>query len=293
MREGHNGAQTVGPDTAFSGLLARLERDGRGDADRGEQNPIATGDRHETTVDEPLTPELVLVDPDLARRVREQFADREPIEQNPPAQEPLFGFVQPPTYVRDRETRPSKLRGRGGRILAFLVLTTAAAVALLRVEQVKDVFPKKSESTPGPAARAESAPSISGGLNAGTSKPAPKRHAGSAPRTAPSRRSAKPPERSVTPPPVHPPRVFVWVAVPNATYYLVQFYRGSVEIFAARPPSPRLLLPAEWTFAGRRYRLTPGRYRWSVRPGYGRVSDSRYGKPVVRAKLIVQRASGG
>ncbi len=64
-------------------------------------------------------------------------------------------------------------------------------------------------------------------------------------------------------------------------------------IFEARPSAPRILVPAEWTFKGRRYRLKAGRYKWSVRPGLRGRPRERYGQPIVRATLVIQRGSGG
>jgi len=64
-----------------------------------------------------------------------------------------------------------------------------------------------------------------------------------------------------------PPRL-VWKAHRGATYYNVQVWRGR-RIFSAWPSHRSLKLPREWTYRGRRYRLTPGRYRWYVWPGLG------------------------
>jgi hypothetical protein len=306
MHERGHSEQAIGPDTVFSGLLARLERDGMSaqvvsaSRDLPEPRPNTVGDRTETRPGEPLTPELVLVDPDLARRARKQLPEKEPehrrvaVEQGPAAQAPLFGFVQPTpsTHVVDRQHR-SRKPPRGGRVLVLLILSVAAAVAILRVEPLKHFFWESREATVVPAGDDESAAGVPRGDTLATPKPGPKPQAGSTQRTAPSRRSAKPKTQRAIPPAAQPPRAFAWVAVPNATYYFVQFYRGGDEIFRARPSAPRLLVPAQWTLKGHRYSLTPGRYRWSVRPGFGRQSQARYGQPVVRAKLVIQRSPGG
>ena len=44
-----------------------------------------------------------------------------------------------------------------------------------------------------------------------------------------------------------------------------------------------------WTFAGKSRRLTPGRYRWMVWPGYGPCSKADYGKAIGRSTFVVQR----
>lgn len=79
-----------------------------------------------------------------------------------------------------------------------------------------------------------------------------------------------------------------WERVRGATYYHVQLFRGSRRIFAAWPSRPELGLPAGWTWAGHRYRLGPGHYRWYVWAGLGRRSFAHY-KAVGSARFIVPR----
>jgi hypothetical protein len=300
VHERNDNEQLVGPDTAFSGLLTRLERDGMNRRVVSASRDAA-GHGRETRLDEPLTPELVLVDPDLARRAREQLVEgvREPdqapvaVEQDPAARMPLFGFIQPTpsTHVLERRRR-SPWRRRGGLVLVLLFLGVAAAVAILRVEPLKHFFWKSREAT---ELRSDVKPSagVSRSRTVATPKPGPTLQPRGPRETAPSQRSGKTPRRPAAAPATPSARAFAWVAAPHATYYLVQFYRRGDEIFRARPSAPRLLVPAHWTFNGRRYSLLPGRYRWSVRPGYGRPAQARYGQPVVSAKLVIQRTSVG
>ena len=84
------------------------------------------------------------------------------------------------------------------------------------------------------------------------------------------------------------PHSFAWIRVPTAAYYLLRIYRGRTLIFVAEPRTNRIVLPSAWTFAGRTHRLASGRYRWSVRPGFGPPSAKRYGREIVRAALVVQ-----
>jgi hypothetical protein len=92
-----------------------------------------------------------------------------------------------------------------------------------------------------------------------------------------------------TPPPTadQPGRVFVWLRVEGASHYRVEFRRGGATIFEAFPAEPRIRLPQRWTYDGRRFALTPGRYAWSVRPGFGRRGSARYGREVVRSTWTV------
>jgi hypothetical protein len=76
--------------------------------------------------------------------------------------------------------------------------------------------------------------------------------------------------------------------VAGASYYHVQLFRRGTRIFAAWPLRPQLALRASWRWAGRRYRLTPGRYHWFAWAGLGRRSAARY-KPLGSAWFIVAR----
>lgn len=85
-----------------------------------------------------------------------------------------------------------------------------------------------------------------------------------------------------------PPRL-AWKPVQSATYYNVQLYRNGRKILTAWPSSTSFALQRSWRFAGRVYRLTPGRYTWYVWPGLGRRSASRYGKLVGSRGFVVTR----
>jgi hypothetical protein len=67
-----------------------------------------------------------------------------------------------------------------------------------------------------------------------------------------------------------------WKAVPGATYYHVQLFRGGKRILAAWPRKPQLALHPTWTWAGHRYRLDRGTYRWYVWAGTGPRSAAHY-----------------
>ncbi|MDQ2910006.1 MAG: hypothetical protein M3R39_03175, partial [Actinomycetota bacterium] len=82
--------------------------------------------------------------------------------------------------------------------------------------------------------------------------------------------------------------VLGWDAVRGASYYHVQLFRGAKRILAAWPSGPELVLPAAWRWAGHRYRLTHGRYRWYVWEGLGRRSFARY-RTLGSATFIVPR----
>jgi hypothetical protein len=84
------------------------------------------------------------------------------------------------------------------------------------------------------------------------------------------------------------PPLLTWRRVPRARYYNVQVYRGSRKVFSAWPTRTRLQLRQQWKYLGRTQRLTPGRYRWYVWPGY--TNPRRYGALLGQSNFVVRRA---
>jgi hypothetical protein len=108
--------------------------------------------------------------------------------------------------------------------------------------------------------------------------------------------NAGPVESTATTPPdvAIPPRdqplsgqTFVWAAAPDATAYEFQLFRNSERIYRRRVTSPRLDLPARWRLDGNAHVLASGSYRWYVWPitGRGNEPDS---VAIVRARLVVE-----
>jgi hypothetical protein len=124
---------------------------------------------------------------------------------------------------------------------------------------------------------------------------------GKATSTSPDRPAAKPssasrpskPKPALTRPAaggrVSAPPVLAWSAVSKATYYNVQLYRNGTKILTVWPTSTTYRLTSSWRFAGRTQRLTPGRYRWYVWPGFGPRSATRYGKLLGSSTFVVTR----
>jgi hypothetical protein len=75
--------------------------------------------------------------------------------------------------------------------------------------------------------------------------------------------------------------------VPNATYYNVQLWRRG-RILSMWPRGTSVRLPRAWVYQGRRYRLSPGRYRWYVWPGLGRRSEKRFGRLIGESSFVVR-----
>jgi hypothetical protein len=79
-----------------------------------------------------------------------------------------------------------------------------------------------------------------------------------------------------------------WDRARGATYYHLQLFRGSTRILATWPATHQLGLQSTWKWAGHRYRLAPGRYRWYVWAGLGQRSFARY-RTIGSAQFIVLR----
>lgn len=86
---------------------------------------------------------------------------------------------------------------------------------------------------------------------------------------------------------VSAPPVLRWVPSERATYYNVQLWRGGRKILSRWPARARLPLQATWRYSGRSYRLSAGRYRWYVWPGYGPRAAARYGSLLGQATFVV------
>jgi hypothetical protein len=84
------------------------------------------------------------------------------------------------------------------------------------------------------------------------------------------------------------PQLLRWTAVRGASYYNVQLYSRGDKVLSAWPTHASLHLTSAWRFAGRHYRLEPGRYRWYVWPGFGRRAAPRYGRLIGAATFVVE-----
>jgi hypothetical protein len=81
-----------------------------------------------------------------------------------------------------------------------------------------------------------------------------------------------------------------WKAQPRAKYYNFQLFRNGRKILSAWPTKNHYTLHTRWRFRGRTQRLTTGRYRWYVWPGYGRRAAHRYGRMHAKGVVSVPKA---
>jgi hypothetical protein len=73
-----------------------------------------------------------------------------------------------------------------------------------------------------------------------------------------------------------PNPILRWKRARGADYYNIQLYRGARRIYAAWPTMHQVGLSATWKWSGRRFRLSPGRYRWYVWAGLGPRRAAQY-----------------
>ena len=261
--------------------------------------------RHDA--DDPISPELALVDPELARRARARL---DSFDQ--PAPRAPDVDAEPKSRVAQRsDTKATSRRGRV--VLAALAVMTGLAgagftAAKLTGEKSR-VFARGSLPGGSVVVRPQETSESTG--KALQRKPAKRAHAASG-AGADRRRRARPgaskanrpglqQKRNASSgnpgtPPSSPPQVggpttpvFSWVAVRGVTYYDFELFRGAKRVFTARPRQPRLTLPSTWTYGGRHFSRPPGSYRWLVRPVFHANTKTRYGPAIVSAKLVLHR----
>jgi hypothetical protein len=228
----------------------------------------------------PISPELVLVDPDLAAEARAALPDY-------PWPRPVRLEPTPARRRRRRIPRPLV-----GPLLFLLALVVLGLMALRTVDgptfaadavSTPSPPPPATTPTPQPTAPRRTVP------KAVPKKPAQKavpreRPRSSAKRTAPSKTKTPSRARRSTPakrrqkPSFRPARTFSWPQQTAAAFYQVTFLRNGRMFYRTRIGPPRLKLPP-------RIQFTPGRYHWIVRP----VINGALAKPIVDSTFEVGR----
>ena len=88
---------------------------------------------------------------------------------------------------------------------------------------------------------------------------------------------------------VRKPPLLRWKPVAKATFYNVQLYRNGRKVLSTWPGTARLRLERTWTYAGKRYRLEPGKYTWYVWGARGTRARPVYGKVLGSSTFVVKR----
>jgi hypothetical protein len=229
---------------------------------------------------EPISPELVLVDPDLGAEARAALPEY-------PWPRPVR--IEPPAARRRRRLIPRPLVGPLLFLVALVILGLMALRSVDRPTFAADAVstpspqPPATTPTPQPSAPRSAQP------QAAPKKPARKAVPRERPRTSPKRTSraktkTRPPARGSTPakrrqkPSFKPARTFSWPRQTAAAFYQVTFLRNGRMFYRTRIGPPRLELPPRIQFA-------PGRYHWIVRP----VINGALAKPIVDSTFEVGR----
>lgn len=202
---------------------------------------------------EPISPELCLVDPVLARRARESLP-------------PLEEAASEPVAAAEAPRRHRRLTRLGGWVLAASLLLN---VALLWPKNTAETTPVLSPPVPAstPAPKAARAPKVA---RSPAKRPTPKRTGGVLAAKAEAKRSTRPAKPRI----VRKRRVLSWRATPRADLYDLVLWRGHRRVADLWPTKPKVSVATVACGAGKR--LPKGRYLWFVYPVVDKVSH-RYG----------------
>jgi len=271
--------------------------------------------------EEPVSPELALVDPELRERLRALLPEIE-LEPPPPVLRALpdpepeedLALTPPPELVEASGPVPAPVatlpvrpapvylyptRGERMRSFAKAFALGAAAATVITVGVVAELGdgPAASED-PGTAPPRVAAPvpgsnGSSGGSTtekpatpSGTKKPRQSAAGGTSPKiVAGSSGTAKKKKQTASPPAASSePRRFAWAPVDGAVGYRLELFRGDNQVFETRTKQPVYQLATRWRHNGQTETLTTGEYRWYVWPI---LANGQSGAAVVQASLTV------
>jgi hypothetical protein len=208
---------------------------------------------------EPVSPELVLIDPELARRERARLRAPAPVRASSAEVGRPTPLRAAPAPAHRPSPRAAPTRRRHYRIVVWATALALGVLGLQYVLQHDSPQPILGDAPVRTAARTANQPPSA------------------APPTGPPRQSIGLGATTV--------RTLAWAPVPGATRYELQLYRGSKRVLIERTRSTRFTLPERWRHAGRVVRLEPGRYRWNV---WALSSGGKLDpKPVVQAQILI------
>ncbi len=195
---------------------------------------------------EEISPELVLVDPELAKAARSRLpspAPARPVEREHTA---TPAPSVPEQLIELDESQASR------RVLIGVATVTMLALLFfdVRVEIGEPPASAEPEAVESSVPAVPSAPAVK--------KPAPTTTPKPKPRTKP--RATAPDSAG---------RRFAWAPTVGASAYHVEFFRGPTLVFARETTRPELEIPARWSHEGVERSFRAGEYRWYVWPVIG------------------------
>jgi hypothetical protein len=249
-----------------------------------------------------VSPELVLVDPDLAARARAALPDHPwpapvPIEPSPPALPPSrapFGagfwltglalvlLVGGLTLIstNDRPTFAAEVGSDEGRVPP--AGTTPTIESERSAPTPAQPTPPPAQPTPPPAQPRRTPPARPRTRTNASPTPPPQAPSRTKTNARSTRQTPQPaaPRRAPRRQGFKPARVFSWPPRAGAAFYQVVFLRNSKPFYRAHPTTPRVEIP-------RGVRFTAGIYRWTVRPAVASDLGVQLGLPIVDSTFKV------
>jgi hypothetical protein len=237
---------------------------------------------------EVVSPELALVDPELAASARASLPEpRAAPRRSGPSARVQVGdaSAQALTALSNAALATNDERGSPAPAeRSWRVLISVAAVSILSL-LLFDVRVQVGK-TPASAEAPQNPPAAAATLSRAPVPSVPRRRVqkGSVSRapvpSVPRRRVQKGVKDTAKP----GARRFAWAPAPGASAYHIEFFRGSELAFSANTTGPELTVPAVWKDVRGTHSLVPGEYRWYVWPVH---SGTRASTAIVRAKLLV------
>jgi hypothetical protein len=253
-----------------------------------------------------ISPELVLVDPELASIARlllpePSWSSGRPVTAFEP--DPVVPGVEPP------RSRTGRLKDLGTTLLltlaaasltlnGFLIavaMKTGTSTAVAQTVQERPLVPDaRTRIVVSSVTATTAAPATTAALRPPTGQRRPV--VADAERPAHVRTQATSTTRKTTP---HVSasstaishravETLRWDAVTDATYYNVVLWHDGKRFLDLWPVAPTVDLSTAQVNHGSQARLSPGRYLWFVYPGFGAKSSRRYGALAASGVLVVQ-----
>jgi hypothetical protein len=217
-------------------------------------------DRSDTNLDEPISPELVLVDPGL----RSLVLNGGPGEGPTPSLPAFASTKQDESLPEQDRVRSSGIRTSWMQLalagLCGSIVTIGAGLAIAGLP-----FSSAGAGSERAAGTTEAVSTVPMSEADPVSANAGAEQDGTGSRSA-STTSTQPPSDSGPAETVPPARRFAWAPVHGATGYEVAIYKDDVPVFRARTKTPSIVIPERSPQKGSAPLLAPGTYQWYVWP---------------------------